>query len=545
MNGFADIAEVELVDDAAQFFAPVDSDVVDGLLGQYKAMRARVERIGTLLADEIDPLHYFLEGNSERRSHAALPALSRLLEPAGAIAALNASYWSKAMALTDVLETMPKARRDEWQKSILEMKTPEFTEDTVRPTILGLLQARERFFAERVDGIFRGLSGEHVTNCPEAFGKRMILAGIVTSYGTTDHERGGLINDFRAVVGKFMGRPGDPGWGSTAKIITEARYRRGEWLSCDGGSWKIRVYKVGTAHLEVHPDMAWRLNCVLAQLHPLAIPAQFRAKPKRKAKDFEMVARPLPFNVIEALSGLEQARERAGESWRGDTYTKVPNAVAFRYSGSSDMGRSEAARVLESIGGVVQANGTRVQFDYDPFPVIAEIVASGCIPDRKAHQFYPTPESVARIVAEMTEAQAEHTVLEPSAGTGNLAGLFNHEQVTCVEISPLHCSVLRAKGLKTIEADFVDWSDTAYPNQPMFDRVVGNPPYSEGRWKLHTEHAASHVKPGGRLVFVLPASARGKDLLPGFAHEWSSVFENEFAGTSASVAVLCATRKAA
>ena len=46
----------------------------------------------------------------------------------------------------------------------------------------------------------------------------------------------------------------------------------------------------GTAHFEIHPDMAWKLNCVLASMHPMAIPAEFRQKPKQ-TKDFVMMER--------------------------------------------------------------------------------------------------------------------------------------------------------------------------------------------------------------------------------------------------------------
>jgi hypothetical protein len=46
----------------------------------------------------------------------------------------------------------------------------------------------------------------------------------------------------------------------------------------------------------------------------------------------------------------------------------------------------------------------------------------------------------------------------------------------------------------------------------------------------------------GRLVAILPASAKGKDVLPGLALEWSRVYENEFAGTSVDVVILVATR---
>ena len=44
------------------------------------------------------------------------------------------------------------------------------------------------------------------------------------------------------------------------------------------------------------------------------------------------------------------------------------------------------------------------------------------------------------------------------------------------------------------------------------------------------------------LPIFLPASAKGKDVLPGFDLEWSKVYSNEFAGTSVSVVIMTATR---
>ena len=91
-----------------------------------------------------------------------------------------------------------------------------------------------------------------------------------------------------------------------------------------------------------------------------------------------------------------------------------------------------------------------------------------------------------------------------------------------------------------IEADFLAWK----PGR-LFDRVVMNPPFSEGRWLAHLQHAVTMLKPTGRLVAILPASAKGKDVLPGWQLEWARTFENEFAGTSVSVVVLIAQRATA
>jgi hypothetical protein len=536
-------AEAELVDETAHFFAPVSSDIFNELIGQYQSMRARVEAVAATVHGETEAaMDYFLEGNRDPHTGRYSVAAKKLFQLKGAIACLNAAYWSKTLALTDVLSLMPQKRRDEWNKTIHDMTTPDFTEEAVRPTIVELLNMRAQFVAERVDGIFRGLSGEHVTNAPEGFGKRMIIARVLSAYDTSDHSTCGLINDLRCVVAKFMGRE-EPSWHASSDLIPILKRRWGEWVTIDGGAIKIRLYKKGTAHMEVHPDMAWRLNSILANLYPLAIPAQFRQKPKRKVKDFQMMARPLPFAVLALLGGMREATERMEPNWP-ERHRKIPNSRKFDSSRHTGAG-AEAGRVLQAIGGTPAGKyGDYFQFDYDPSEVLDEIVASGCIPDQKAHQFYPTPEALARIAVELADIGDTDLVLEPSAGQGGIADYLPKDRTTCIEISPLNCTVLKAKGHNVIEGDFIVWADHS-PYDAPFDVVVMNPPFSDGRAKLHTEFASTKVRPAGRLVAILPASMRGKDFLgSGWVHEWSSVFDNEFSGTSVSVVMLKATRGA-
>lgn len=543
MNDLADppeLADADVVDDQP-FFAPAATDMLDGLLGQYRLARQQIAAVAEFAAGEVaaSVLHYFLEGNAnESRGRQSLSnAKGQLFKEAGAAAALNSAYWSKALALTDVLDLMPQARRNDWHKQISEHTCPAFEEATVRATMTDLLNMRARFFGERVDGIFRGLSGLHVTNAPEAFGKRMIIAGVVNSYDCVDHSRAGLINDLRCIVARFMGRD-EPGYNASTQLVNHCRLRRGEWVSIDGGALRMRVYKVGTAHLEVHPDMAWRLNQVLASLYPLAIPPEFRQRPKRRPKDIPAMQRPLPTRVVAILAAMEPERRRVGE-WPREGWQRVPKTLRFHGDGTSDAAR-EAGRVLQAIGGTVDDRGTW-HFDYEPGEVIGEISTSGCIPDKVAHQFYPTPESIARVCGELAQIGDQHQVLEPSAGQGDLAAWLPKERTTCVELSPLHCAILRARGFNTVQADFLAWAEQQQPQS--WDRVVMNPPFADGRARAHIEFAAGLVRPGGRLVAVLPASMRGGEPLAGFDHEWSRIYEGEFAGTGAAVAILTATRK--
>lgn len=529
--------DFELVSDE-QFFAPVAADAVDGLVSQYQRSRQQIEQVADIASGDLGSvIQYFIDGNCpDTRIGAGLLA-DKLFGRDGAIAALNASFWDRTLRMTDVLDIMPQARRDEWYEQIRARTTPDYTEETVRATLADLLAARGRFFAERVDGIFRALSGEHVTNRPEAFGKRMIVAYMLNDLGSVDYLRAGYLSDLRAVIARFMGRD-EPKHSSGTAVLESIKHggQWGEWVSIDGHALRIRLYKKGTVHIEVHPDMAWRLNSVLASLHPAAIPAKFRTKPPRQPnRDFQPIQRPLPFAVIEILASMQPAQFKT-QDW-SERWSKLRNTLAFKYmTDVQKASRSEAEQVIASIGGVLQKEG-HWSFDYDPGPVIDEIVQTGCIPDRRSHQFYPTPPRLAAIAVDLAQVATGHSVLEPSAGTGGIADMLIDKGIQCVEISGLHCIVLQAKGHNVTQADFLGCGFNS-----AFDRIVMNPPFDQGRWQAHIDHAGRALKPGGRMVAILPASAKGREPHQGWRIEWHGPYRNEFPGTSVSVVIMVADK---
>ncbi|MBK4737894.1 DUF4942 domain-containing protein [Noviherbaspirillum pedocola] len=496
-------------------FTPIDS-----LLSAYRKDREDLERIASYVAGETRVMHYFMAGAQIENQISSISAAS-LFELAPAVRELDASYWSRAMSLTDVLDSMPAAKRNEWNEQIRGHKTPAFEPESVKATIGALLAQRSQFFAERVDGLFRALSGEHLTNAPEGFGKRMIIAHLRSHYDTLNYDRSNYIHDLRCVIAKFMGR--DAPFANVTHDDLNSMYRNrqyGEWKCFDGGAFRVRLYMKGTAHLEVHPDIAYRLNQVLAWLHPMAIPNEFRTKPAKAPKDFTMVHDLVPFEV---LSELARGRvDRTGKS------------ISFFYNSIKPNHRT--VQVLQYLGGVPGTMGNW-SFDYEVQPVLDELTRTGRIPDQKTHQFYPTPECLASTAVDLADIADTDTVLEPSAGLGGLAEHLPKERTTCVEISNLHCKVLEAKGYITVCEDFLRWSP------PMkFSKIVMNPPFSEGRDAAHVRHACSFLQEGGKLVAILPASRRNKTLVEGWNHEWSEVFDNRFEGTQVAVVILVLTR---
>src|SRR5574344_362592 len=402
---------VVLRNNSSGFFAPVDASLLGSLFTTYRLTRSNIERMGQFMASDDCriAMRYFLDACKDDHGRCWLQ-VDKLLRTDAAVSALNAEYWDRALKLTDVLECMPQVRRDEWYKAISDMETPDFTEETVVNTMQELLNSREKFLAERVDGIFRALSGEHVTNAPSGFGKRMIIY-VCGNFGMINHTNSGHITDLRKIIARFMGRDEPTGYGITDSVIRTGMGQTGEWLTIDGGAMRIRCYQKGTAHLEIHPEMAWRLNVILAHIYPLAIPPEFRQKPKRKPKDIELTQKLLPFSVVSALQSAELATERVSDrNWR-----KLANTVYIKARMDKFI-ESQVDQVLEQIGGVRAKLGVAYhywQFDYDPLPVIGVICASGCVPDYKSHQYYPTPEKLARLAVELAEIHDWHRCLEP------------------------------------------------------------------------------------------------------------------------------------
>lgn len=556
-----------------QFFAPVQFDSLTLLAGEYERTKARIIEVHALITQEnvSGVMPYFFSGNSTDQygngsSLRHTSSFAEIFNLEGALNDLTASFWSRALALTDLMEQMPQDRRYQWHECLNawrkhdykrganpELDMPEFNLDNLRATIQGLMARRASFLAERVDGIFRALSRSHVTNTPEGFSKRMILSYIYNDWGTADHTREGYVHDLRVVIAKFMGRD-EPNRATTTQLLNLARTNRGEWIEADCGSLRIKGHKCGTAHLEVHPEISWRLNGILAYLHPAAIPESNRVRPPRaKASGFKsktLFDRPISNAASSLLAAMEPYYTlEPSTSFRRDYDRKVyPNTLYIARSTAQDVSKhamEEVRMVMESLGGV-ECRGGRLanmvywQFDFSPEEIVKEVAISGQIPDTKSHQFYPTPTALAARLVEWLDIRSTDTCCEPEAGQGGIADLLPKDRTLCMEVSPLHCRILREKGYNVIEGDFLSWNPGT-----RFDVIAMNPPFSEGRWQAHLAHAGQLVECGGRLGAILPLSARRQaaDLLPGFDLEFSQPVDNAFAGTTISVLMVRAVRR--
>jgi hypothetical protein len=194
----------------------------------------------------------------------------------------------------------------------------------------------------------------------------------------------------------------------------------------------------------------------------------------------------------------------------------------------------------------------------------------------KRYGFFPTPDDAAKIVAKHVPlyrlaTEPALTILEPSAGTGNLARLcfprpevpeldyewqreranrynaehrFDH-QVDCVEIQPALAEGLRAEGIyrKVYATNFLALSPET---TGLYDRVVMNPPFDRERDIDHVVHAMRFLKPDGILVAVMSAGTEFRRTKKSIAfrelmRSKSAWFGDLPAGSFASVGTYCNT----
>jgi len=157
-------------------------------------------------------------------------------------------------------------------------------------------------------------------------------------------------------------------------------------------------------------------------------------------------------------------------------------------------------------------------------------------------QLFPTPPDIAARMIEEAEIEPGNTVMEPSAGTGNiLTAIMNDNKaraVVAIEINKQLADRLKSEYELTnvICADFLQYERAPW----TVDRILMNPPFGNGADIQHIEHARKFLKPGGRLVAICADGPRQREKLGPIAHSWESLPPGSFKdqGTMVNTALI-------
>lgn len=158
---------------------------------------------------------------------------------------------------------------------------------------------------------------------------------------------------------------------------------------------------------------------------------------------------------------------------------------------------------------------------------------------KQTFQAFYTPTEIANEMARMADLVCGQTVLEPSAGTAQLAraavryGVF-WSHITAIEINQSLIPDLEIDGFKQVVcADFL----TCRPGNNLFDRILMNPPFSMGDDIKHVRHALKFLKPGGKLLSIVGAGPKQRRTFPG---HWIDLPQGSFkeCGTNIDTAII-------
>ena len=147
-------------------------------------------------------------------------------------------------------------------------------------------------------------------------------------------------------------------------------------------------------------------------------------------------------------------------------------------------------------------------------------------------QQFSTPPAEALVVVKAAALCPGMSVLEPSAGTGNIAVLARllGADVDTNEIDPRRRELLTLQGFEPTALD-AERLDNLLPLEKTYHAIVMNPPFSATGGRVnghrtafgarHIEQALLRLKPGGRLVAIVGRGMASDR--PGFRDWWTEI----------------------
>lgn len=502
-------------------FLPSNYTFVDFLIESYEkdlnAVNEGTECLSSMNSYVFDSIFHDTRQNVYQKGLTAEKATNKL----------RSLYWRDLYVKSNIDHIISSKRKDEINKS-LDVTTnnnlPDFTHENVMGTLKEWYSSLYDLFVEKVDHCFRKLSNIHKTNKSFGFSKKLIYHNMTCNLGMLKWEGVELIHDLRSCIFTLLGFPVKTR--NSTRALLDTVQTHGIWHEFDGGAFRIKIHLIGTAHIEVDPYIAIKLNECLAKLYPNAIPEKFRTVTK-EIKEFKYHDNYIPDDVIYSL-GEHFKKSRRNRDGIIDKF--------YAYDARAKEINSEIKDIFKQIG-LHDENQKEYIFKYDVRPIISSIIRTGHMPNYKSYQFYPTPQSIVdhleQAVKDNENYDSNTTLLEPSAGIGNIADAFKDAKISCIEICNLNKEILNVKNHNVISTDFLKTK----PDK-LYDFVVMNPPYSEGRLKLHVEHALKFINDTGKIYAVVPTGSLNKVTFPGYLTNVYKNFNSEFDNTQIQTSII-------
>jgi hypothetical protein len=188
------------------------------------------------------------------------------------------------------------------------------------------------------------------------------------------------------------------------------------------------------------------------------------------------------------------------------------DGTALRLTGQLDRKLYERTnKVLEAAGGKWNRKLKAHIFDGDAADAMEQIILTGEVNFARPPKFgyFPTPLALGLRVSDLADIPADAIVLEPSIGQGHLAEAVKQTMppatIKGYELLPGNIEKIGGR-FDVTQADFLSITP-----EPIYDRVVMNPPFEKQADIRHVMHAHRFLKPTGRLVSIMSASVTFRD----------------------------------
>lgn len=151
-------------------------------------------------------------------------------------------------------------------------------------------------------------------------------------------------------------------------------------------------------------------------------------------------------------------------------------------------------------------------------------------------QFYPTPLSVAKkMVQDIYFNQNSLKILEPSCGEGNILDVIRENAnqdaiIHGVEFDAGRAIKCREKGYTVFNENFL-----TFDTEMRYDYIIMNPPFYGTHYIKHIEKAKELLAEDGRIIALLPATARYKHGLLKECKQWWDLPVGSFSESGTNV----------
>ncbi len=124
----------------------------------------------------------------------------------------------------------------------------------------------------------------------------------------------------------------------------------------------------------------------------------------------------------------------------------------------------------------------------------------------KIDGYFPTPKTIVERMIELADLQDGETILEPSAGNGNILDGVNEyiqdnnlsAELHGIEWNYTLRQILELKQYKLVANDFIEFTPFT-----KYNKIIMNPPFEKGKDVDHVLKAYECLKDGGRLIAIM------------------------------------------